>query len=455
MAIEFRIPDLGENIDSADVGQILVKEGDTLAPGKNVLELETEKAVFEVECPHGGKVGKIHVKPGDAVAVGTLVLTIETDSSASPTASPAAAPPAAPATKPTPPPPTTSAPATKPLPAKPTPAVNGEVAPPALKPPAADIALTSTASPATSPEGQALPAPAAPATRRLARELGVDIHDVKGSANGGRITQDDVRAFVKNRMQSVASASDAGPVTPALPDFSDFGPVERVRMSKLNLTAVNNLTVAWQTVPHVTQHDLADVTELEAARRRLVADPKYTGAKITMTVVAVKACVAALKAFPNFNASYDAKAGEIVHKRYFNIGIAVDTENGLLVPVVKHADQKTIAEIAQEITELSEKARNRKLDIASMKGGSFTISNLGGIGGTGFTPIVNWPEVAILGMSRSTEQPRLVDGKLENRLYLPLSLSYDHRVINGADAARFTRKLVELLADPFSLLIET
>ncbi len=245
-----------------------------------------------------------------------------------------------------------------------------------------------------------------------------------------------------------------GVSVPGLPDFSEFGAIERIKMSKLNVTASANLSVAWQTIPHVTQHDLADITEVEAARRKMVGDPKYKGPKITMTVVAVKAVVAAMKAFPHFNASLDVRTNEVIHKKYYNIGIAVDTENGLLVPVIKNADQKSIREIADEILDLSEKARARKLDIASMKGGTFTITNLGGIGGTGFTPIVNWPEVAILGMSRSFDQPRLQDGKLENRLMLPLSLSYDHRVINGADAARFVRRLAELLSDPFALLSE-
>lgn len=449
MAIEFRIPDLGENIDSADVGQILVKEGDVLTPGTNVLELETEKAVFEVECPHAGRISKIHVNIGDSVTVGTLVLSIESEAgAAAPAPVPKSDPPKSASAPPASQPSTNGekpAPRATPEPA-PAPVAVAEAAPAPARVPAAP--------PSTSRDGW--PAPAAPATRRLARELGVNLFEVPGSGPGGRITQDDVRGFVKERMKTGAPAGPIGaPSVPALPDFNEFGPTERVKMNKLGLTAVNNLTLAWQTIPHVTQHDLADVTEVEAVRRRMSADPKYKGPKITMTVIAVKACVAALKTFPHFNASFDAKTGEVVHKRYYNIGIAVDTENGLLVPIVKNADRKTIVEIAQEITDLSEKARARKLDVASMKGGTFTISNLGGIGGTGFTPIVNWPEVAILGMSRSVETPRLVDGKLENRLMLPLSLSYDHRVINGADAARFVRKLTDLLADAFNLLIET
>ena len=447
MAIEFRIPDLGENIESADVGQILVKEGDVITAGTNVLELETEKAVFEVECPHAGKIVKIHVKPGDSVSVGILAMTIEGVAAGAAPSAPPAAPPAKTEAAPAPP----ARPAT----------ANGEKAAapkPAPAPAATATAVRAAAPPITSDRAndEKLPPPAAPATRRLARELGVDLYEVAGSGPGGRIDQDDVRSFVKQRMAGGAPSVGGSAISvPTLPDFSEYGPSERVKMNKLGLTAVSNLTLAWQTIPHVTQHDMADITEVEEARRRMVGNPKYKGPKITMTVIAVKACVAALKAFPHFNASFDARSGEVVHKHYYNIGIAVDTDNGLLVPVIKNADQKSIKQIADEITELSEKARIRKLEMGNMKGGSFTISNLGGIGGTGFTPIVNWPEVAILGMSRSIEQPRLIDGKLENRLFLPLSLSYDHRVINGADAARFVRHLVELLSDAFSLLVET
>jgi pyruvate dehydrogenase E2 component (dihydrolipoamide acetyltransferase) len=463
MAIEFRVPDLGENIDSADVGQILVKEGETISAGKNVLELETEKAVFEVECPHAGTITKIHVKPGDTVTVGTLILSIEQVGSVA-ASSPAPPPPAksaaAPSSTTTPTKPSTvsamPSAATRPAPAT----SNGDRPSPAMPAPArptsAAPAAAALAPPADYRNDEKLPPPAAPATRRLARELGVDLYDVAGSGPGGRITQEDVRLFVKSRMSGGVVAGSAGVslASPGLPDFTEFGPVERIRMSKLNVTAAGNLSLAWQTIPHVTQHDLADITEVESARRKMVGDPKYKGPKITMTVVAVKACVAAIKAMPNFNASIDTRSNEIIQKHFYNIGIAVDTENGLLVPVIKNADTKSIRQIADEILDLSEKARARKLDIGSMKGGTFTITNLGGIGGTGFTPIVNWPEVAILGMSRSFEQPRLVEGRLENRLMLPLSLSYDHRVINGADAARFVRRLCELLSDPFALLSE-
>ena len=250
-----------------------------------------------------------------------------------------------------------------------------------------------------------------------------------------------------------AAAAPPGPVAPPLPDFTQFGEIERKAMNKIAKTAANNLSFAWQTIPHVTQHDLADVTELEAGRKR--ASQNKTGTKITMTVLAIKAVVAALKQYPQFNSSIDTATNEIIHKNYYHVGVAVDTEQGLVVPVIRDVNHKSVMEIAQELETLAAKARERKLSPADFQGGTFTISNLGGIGGTSFTPIVNWPEVAILGMSRSRQQLMIVNGEPQPRLMLPLSLSYDHRVINGADAARFIVKISGLLADPSQLLIES
>ena len=247
-----------------------------------------------------------------------------------------------------------------------------------------------------------------------------------------------------------------GVVVPPLPDFTQYGQVERQPQSKLLKTAAANLSLSWQVIPHVTQHELIDVTDLEAGRKRFVQAHAKSPEKpkVTMTVLAVKAAVAALKAFPQFNASYDAATSEVLYKRYYNIGIAVDTEHGLVVPVVKEADKKSVLQIAQEITDLATKARARKLSPSEMQGGSFTITNLGGIGGSFFTPIVNYPEVAILGMSRASQQYLIQDDKPEIRLMMPVSLSYDHRVINGADGARFITKLAQLLTDPLALLSE-
>jgi pyruvate dehydrogenase E2 component (dihydrolipoamide acetyltransferase) len=323
--------------------------------------------------------------------------------------------------------------------------------------------VTATAPPSSSPANgeQIPPAPAGPATRRIARELGVDLHRVGGTGPGGRITPEDVQAFVRGLLTggsggAAPMASGGSPATPPLPDFSQFGQVERLPLNKVMRTGAANLSLAWSVIPHVTQHELADVTELEAARKRYSqsAGAKDGGPKITMTVLAMKAIVTALKAYPRFNASFDAAKGEVVLKKYYNIGIAVDTEQGLMVPVIRNVDAKSVLQLATELGDLAQKARDRKLNLADMQGGSFTITNLGGIGGTYFTPIVNYPEVAILGMSRTVRQQVLVEDKSEIRLMLPLSLSYDHRVINGADAARFVVKLAGLLSDPFQLLSE-
>jgi pyruvate dehydrogenase E2 component (dihydrolipoamide acetyltransferase) len=302
------------------------------------------------------------------------------------------------------------------------------------------------------------PAPAGPATRRLARELGVDLHRVTGTGPGGRITPEDVQGYVRQltsgALRVPAAAPAAGGVAvPPLPDFSQWGPIERRPMNKIAKTTAANLSVAWQTIPHVTQHELADVTELEAGRKR--HSQNKGAAKITMTVLALKAVVAALKQYPHFNASLDTTTNEVIHKQYYHIGVAVDTEQGLLVPVIRDVNQKSILEIARELDALATKARDRKLAMSDFQGGTFTITNLGGIGGTSFTPIVNYPEVAILGMSRAKQQLVVVDGQPEVRLMLPLSLSYDHRVVNGADAARFIVKVAGLLADPSQLLIES
>lgn len=440
-AVEVLLPELGEGVNSADIAGILVKEGDQISVGQNLMELETDKAVVEMPSTHAGTVQKIHVKSGQSVKVGDKLLTVAA-SGAAPAAQPAPAAPAAPA--PTPVTPTNTA------------ATPAPVSAPAPITPAAAPAPRATTAPAAT--DSRIPAPAGPATRRLARELGVDLHLVKGSGPGGRITIEDLQDFVKKIMSGETRApgapapAPAGPVAPPLPDFKQFGEIERKAMNKIARTAANNLSFAWQTIPHVTQHDLADITELEAGRKRA---SQNKGVKITMTVLAIKAVVAALKQFPHFNSSIDTATNEIIYKNYYHIGVAVDTEQGLVVPVIRDVNHKSVIEIAKELDALAAKARERKLAPADFQGGCFTISNLGGIGGTMFTPIVNWPEVAILGMSRSREQLMIVNGEPKPRLMLPLSLSYDHRVINGADAARFIVKISGLLADPSQLLIES
>jgi pyruvate dehydrogenase E2 component (dihydrolipoamide acetyltransferase) len=300
------------------------------------------------------------------------------------------------------------------------------------------------------------PVPAAPHVRRLARELGVDIHSVPGSGPGGRISEDDVKAYAKALLAS-ATASTFTPThlrQPKLPDFSKWGKVERVSMRGVRRKTAEHMWEAWSSIPHVTQNDKADITELEQLRARFAPKAAEAGGKMTVTAIALKVCASALKIFPQFNASIDMESEEIVYKQYINIGVAVDTDRGLLVPVIRDVDKKNIVELAAELTQLSKKAREKKLSPNDMEGGTFTITNLGGIGGTGFSPIVNYPEVAILGLSRSSMEPVWMNGKFEPRMVLPVSLSYDHRLIDGADAARFLRWIAEAFEQPFLLSVQ-
>jgi pyruvate dehydrogenase E2 component (dihydrolipoamide acetyltransferase) len=462
MTVEFKLPLISEGVEAADIAAVHVHEGDVVEAGQIVLEVETEKAVAEIPAPQAGRISKILVKPGQTVKIGEHLLTIDDTGAASGEGKSQAG--AATAAK-TPAPPKSASPApAQAAPAQPPKAQPSAPAPepaaPAAKPAEAPAKTTSpptvvaTRTHVDDNGHDEAPVPAGPATRRLARELGVDLHRVSGSGPGGRITTDDVQAFVRT-LSAGRSFNVVGPMAAqALPPFDRFGPTERQPMNKLARVSATNLSVAWQTVPHVTQHDLADVTELEQARQSYMKSVGQNGPKVTMTAIMVKAVVGALKAYPNFNSSIDLEAGELVLKRYFHIGVAVDTEYGLLVPVIRDADRKTVLTIAGELAAMAGKARDRKLDMAEMQGGTFTITNLGGIGGTAFTPIVNYPEAAILGMSRTQTQVKLVDGQLTERLMLPLSLSYDHRIVNGADAARFVVKLSAILSDCFQLLIE-
>lgn len=420
MAKEFKLPSLGEGVDSATVGSILVNVGDTIGPGTLVMELESDKATLPISLPFGGKIEQIPVKTGDTVKSGTLVLLVNE----------AGAGAAAPAAKPAP-----TSPKEQPS--------SAPKAAPAPQPASSNGSAAATAAVATKTLG---PIAAAPATRRLARELGVDLGVVRGTAAGGRITKEDVKAAFGSRF-----GGGAGPAIPPLPDFSQFGPIERKALNAVGKAAVRNLSLAWRVAPHVTQHELADITELEEARKTFVkASPKLP--KVTMTVLAIKAVLAVVKEMPIFNASFDHDTNEIIIKKHYHFGIAVDTEFGLMVPVIRDVDKKTLVELAGEVAEVAEKARTKRLDPAQMKGGTFTISNLGGLGGTSFTPIVNYPEVAILGLARSRHEYVLHDGTPGFRLMLPLSLSYDHRVVNGADGARFVTRLSTLLANPFAMM---
>jgi pyruvate dehydrogenase E2 component (dihydrolipoamide acetyltransferase) len=478
MTTEFKLPLISEGVESADIAAVHVHEGDMIQAGQIVLEVETEKAVAEIPSPQAGRVEKILVKQGQTVKIGQPLLTINESATAgdggsapaqpaAKSAAPAPAKTEAAKTAPANPEPD-KAPATQsaaaPAPKQPTGAAPVRPAPqPPAQAPTTVAAASEPATPYAAPgrsevsgngHDSGAPVPAGPATRRLARELGVDLHRVSGTGPGGRVTSDDVQSFV--RSLTTGRAVQAGPpgAGVTLPPFDRFGAIERVAINKLGRVSAANLTVAWQSVPHVTQHELADVTELEEARQSYVKNIGHNAPKVTMTSIMVKAVVGALKAFPHFNSTIDMAAGELIVKHYFHIGVAVDTDFGLLVPVIPDADRKTVLVIAQELGVLAAKARERKLDLADMQGGTFTITNLGGIGGTAFTPIVNYPEAAILGMSRTQKTLKLIDGKVVERLMLPLSLSYDHRIINGADAARFIVKLAGILSDPFKLLIE-
>lgn len=429
--VEFRLPDLGEGIDSGTVVEIRIQPGDTVTKDQEVLSVETDKAALPVPVDVSGTITEVRIKPGDKISVGAVIAIIATTAAANPTA---------------------------PKPASPQP-----VAPVASATPAAPARPAPALAPAVNGSATAVLVPAGPATRRLARELGILLTEIKGSARGGRVTVDDVKGYVKNRLTG-ATPAPVGKVTgsivdafalPPLPDFAKFGPVEKKPVARIRETIARNLTVAWRTMPMVTQHDLADITDLEAGRKRIVDALPKGAPKITMTVLAVKAVVAALKEFPTFNSSYDMNAGELVLKKYYHIGIAVDTERGLVVPVIRDADKKSIRDIAVEVVGIAEKARTGKLTLEEMRGGTFTITNLGGIGGTAFTPIVNYPEVAILGLSRSSLQPVVRDGQIVPRLMMPMSLTYDHRVVDGADGARFTSRLTQLFSDPIRLLMES
>lgn len=441
MAFEFKLPNLAEGVTNADVAELHVKEGDAVEVGQALMDLETDKAVIPLESPHTGKIAKLLVKQGDTIKVGQTIMHIDAVGAEAPAAKASSSTSAA----------TNGATDAK---ASPAATVAASKASEAAEEPVAVKTAPTKASAATSVapwSNGSTPFAAGPATRRMARELGVDLGKVRGSGSGGRITSEDVaRSFAG----SSSSGGGGGLVVPPLPDFSSFGVVERQPYTRLQKTVANNLSLAWQIIPHVTQHDLADITDIENARKRFVENVGKNAPKVTMTAITMKAIVACLQQFPHFNSSYDSQKGELVLKKYYHLGVAVDTPTGLVVPVIRDVDQKSVVQLANELNVVAEKARNGKLGIEDMRGGTFTITNLGGIGGTAFTPIVNYPEVAILGMSRSQKQLTLVNGELKERLMLPLSMSYDHRVINGADAARFLVRLASMFTDPFRLLVE-
>ena len=442
MAVEIKLPVLGEGVDSGTVAGVLVAAGDTVEVDAPLIELETDKAVIEVPASEAGVVASLSVKAGDTVAVGQVIATIE------PGAAPSApSPPETPAgERAAEPPPRDVSHAPAPQP----PAVTATPPAPARPPSAPAPSAHTPADEFNLPEW---PIPATPNTRRFARELGVDITAVHGTGNGGRILSGDVVRTARSLLEAARSGAGAA-APPPLPDFSRWGEVEREPMSGIRRTTAVHLSTSWTTIPHVTQHDEADVTELEQLRKRFGPRVQQAGGKLTMTAIAVRVVASALRVFPRFASSVDMASREVILKRYTHVGVAVDTDRGLLVPVIRDADRKNVTELSVEIGEVAARARDGKLALEEMQGGCFTITNLGGLGGTSFTPIVNYPEVAILGMSRSRVTPVHGDGGFEPRLMLPLSLSYDHRVIDGADAVRFLRWIVEALENPFLLSLE-
>lgn len=450
MARDVKLPELGENIEEAEVISVLVEPGQNVAEGQPLLELETDKATVEVPAPFGGVVSAVRVKPGDRIKVGQTIVAFDGagegsggkderpsgDDAEKPRA---AAPKARPAAKAEPAREETRPAAQTPEPEAPEPEESSEDA---EEPEAAREA----------PEKSGAVA-AGPAVRKLARELGIDVATVRPSRESGRLSLDDVKRHARELLGAKPRA-EVKPAAPELPDFSKFGPVERKALSGMRRTTAATMARSWQLIPHVTQFDRADVTELEALRRRLgERAAAASGAKLTLTAIVLKVAASALRAFPKFGASLDMAREEVVYKQYVHIGVAVDTEYGLTVPVIRDVDQKNLLQIAAEIATLSDRARHRKLGPEDLSGATFTVTNLGGLGTTYFSPIIRWPEVSVLGVGRAaTEAIHGKDG-FQPRLILPLSVSYDHRLIDGADAARFQRWIAEALEQPFLLAL--
>jgi pyruvate dehydrogenase E2 component (dihydrolipoyllysine-residue acetyltransferase) len=449
MAKEFKLPDLGEGIHEGEILSVRVAEGDSVNEGDIILEVETDKAAVEVPSPYTGVVEAIRVKPGDTVNVGDVVMTFRVGEEAAKPEEPAKE-----RAEEKPP---------KEMPEK-RPREEAEEKRPEEKPP------KGKPSEEKAPEG---PVPASPATRRLARELGVDLRHVKPSGPEGLVTAEDVRAAAegkekpverreekpeKKREEKPKEAKPLGVPAPQLPDFSKWGPVERVPLRSIRKATAKQMALAWSQIPHVSNHDVADMTKLDAFQKKHKAEIAAKGGKLTPTVFALKALATALKAFPRFNGSIDTDAGEIVLKHYYHIGIAVATEDGLIVPVIRDVDRKSVAELSVELKTLAEKTRARKVTLEELQGGTFSVTNVGHMGGGQFVPIINYPQVAILGMGAAGMKAVVAGNekegyRIEPRLMMPLVLCIDHRVLDGADAIPFMRMIVELLEDPEQLFM--
>ncbi len=435
MAISITLPELGEGVDSVDVVTVLVAVGDHIEMDQSLIEVETEKASVEVPSTAAGTVTEIHVNEGDTLGPNAVIVTLDAAEGEVEAVEPDSGPVSA------------------------SPEEQGSEGVEEQRNKGVEEqgsggveeTVTASASPSATPSTGGKIIPAAPTVRRFAREIGVNLGTVEGSGPGGRISIDDV----KEHNQRLLAKASAGPAAAELPDLGRFGPIHREPMSKVRRLTAANLTRAWLTAPQVTNHESADITDLEDFRKAYKGRVEEAGGKLSMTAILVKIVATALKQHPTLNAAIDMTNNEIVFRDSVNIGVAVDTERGLLVPVIRDADRKNLTEIGVALDDLARRARDKKLKPDEMQGGTFSISNLGGIGGTGFSPIVNWPEVAILGVSRGRMEPQWHEGTFRPRLMLPLSLSYDHRLVDGADAARFVARLKDSLEQPLLLAFES
>jgi pyruvate dehydrogenase E2 component (dihydrolipoamide acetyltransferase) len=490
MASDFILPDLGEGIHEAEVLNVMVQEGQTVKEDQPILEVETDKAVVEIPSPHAGTIAKIHVKPGQTVKVGSVMISYDLEVVAGKT-KPAKAEGAR-----------TSKAEEKPAASEAQARSNGNKNGATVQSNGKQTQVTAAnvESPAHQPattSGHAQgPTPAAPATRRLAREMGIDLRLVTGSGPANRVLNEDLKNYAEHGGNAnghsqtssgnggaTGSGTTSGAKQPVqslkekygqgesdkgaksefsqmtaqpfeLPDFARFGATERIPLKSLRRKIAMSMTQSWTHIPHVTTFDEADVTELDTLRARYEADVKKKGGKLTLTVLTLKAVVSALKKYPQFNASLDEKTSEIVFKHYYNIGIAVATERGLIVPVIKDVDKKGIVELSAELAEIAEKTRAGKIELERLQGGTFTITNIGAIGGTGAVPMINFPECAILAMARATLRPVVKNGNIQPGLILPLSMSFDHRIADGAEAAFFVQHIVKMLQEPFTFILE-
>lgn len=474
MATEFKLPELGENINEAQVVSVMVSQGETVDAEQDVIEVETDKAVMPVPVTAAGKVTQVMVSEGDTLKVGDTILTLEagdngktepSDSAkkaqaASASESESQAPPEAEAASDAEADPPQAAREAPTAPAGPAPEDQAEKAEAQKKPDEASTpepehvdADVPSEAPSTAAPADRMPVFAAPSVRRFARDIGVDITQVKGTGPGGRISEDDIKRFARAGGSGAAAPVTGGGIAPPLPDFSQQGPVDRQAMSMIAKKTAQHMATCWATIPHVTLHEDVDVTDLEHFRQASKKMVEREGAKLTVTAMLVKLTVAALKQFPILNCSYDHRKQELIYKQYYHIGVAADTPRGLVVPVIRDADTKSLVQISRELGEMAAKAREGKLALEDMQGGTFTITNLGGIGCGHFTPIVNYPEVGILGIGSARQRMVEVEGEQRNRLIMPTSISFDHRVVNGADGARFLQWVKNAIEMPLGALL--